>query len=434
MGISRGKDGVISAHLSSAQLRRISGTIVCWAGLVIVGSMGLWAQTKDSCMDCHQNLPEPFGVAAEKFTEDIHSQKGLTCASCHGGDPTADDPEKAMSRAAHWKGKIDRHQVPELCASCHANAELMKTYSPSIRVDQFQQYKTSVHGRKWAAGDVKVAVCTDCHSVHDLRSPSDPRSTVHPTNVAATCAHCHADAGYMKSYGIPADQFSSYNRSVHHDAMVVRGDLSAPTCTTCHGNHGAAPPGVESVVNVCSTCHVFQAQLFEKSPHKTAFSKGGFPGCVTCHSNHEIKHPTDEMIGTDSHSVCIRCHTEGDAGYKIAADMKTKLTELDSALTRSNSILGTAERAGMEVGEAKSQASQARDFLLKSRVTIHTLDSAELDRDVTPGLKLAKETFAAGQRALDERRFRRVGLGVSLIAIAIVLLGLRLYIRQIESE
>ena len=52
---------------------------------------------------------------------------------------------------------------------------------------------------------------------------------------------------------------------------MVRGDLSAPTCTTCHGNHGATPPGFASVANVCSTCHVFQAQLFDSSPHKEAF-------------------------------------------------------------------------------------------------------------------------------------------------------------------
>jgi Cytochrome c3 len=422
MGISRNKDGMNSAHNSSAQFPGMARTIACWLGLVILGSLGLWAQTKNSCLDCHQNLPEPFGVTSEKFAEDIHSQKGLTCASCHGGDPTSDDPDKAMSRAAKWKGKIERRQVPELCASCHSNAGLMKTYNPSIRVDQFQQYKTSVHGKKWAAGDPKVAVCTDCHSVHDLRSPSDPRSTVHPTNVAATCARCHADAGYMKSYGIPTDQFSNYNRSVHHEAMVVRGDLSAPTCTTCHGNHGAAPPGVESVVKVCSTCHVFQTQLFEKSPHEAAFSKAGLPGCVTCHSNHDIEHPTDEMIGT------------GDAGYQAAADMKAQLTELDSALTRSNSILSTAERAGMEVGEAKLQANQAHDALLKSRVTIHTFNPAALEKDVTPGLKLAKETYAAGQQAMSERRMRREGLGISLIAIAIMLLGLRLYIRLIERE
>jgi hypothetical protein len=110
--------------------------------------------------------------------------------------------------------------------------------------------------------------------------------------------------------------------------------LRLPCCFS-RARSSAALRGAESVLNVCSTCHVFQAQLSEKSPHKAAFSKGGFPGCVTCHSNHEIKHPTDEMIGTGSHAVCIRCHTEGDAGYKIAADMKTKPTELDSALTRS---------------------------------------------------------------------------------------------------
>ena len=421
-----------STDRNSVQLRWIATTAVCWLVVLGLSSTALLAQTKNSCLDCHQNLPEPLGVTAEKYSQDIHFQKGLSCASCHGGDPNSDDPEKAMSRAANWKGKIDRRQVPQLCASCHSNAELMKKYNPSLRVDQFQQYKTSVHGKKWAAGDAKVAVCTDCHSVHDLRSPSDPRSTVHPTNVAATCARCHADAGYMQAYGIPTKQFADYSKSVHHDAMVMRGDLSAPTCTTCHGNHGATPPGVASVANVCSSCHVFQAQLFEKSPHKAAFATAGFPGCVTCHSNHQIKHPTDEMIGTGSRAVCIECHTEGDPGYRIAGEMKVRLTELDSALSRSTSILTTAERAGMEIGQAKLQANQVRDALLKSRVTIHSSDLVELDRDVMPGMKLAKETYAAGQRALAERRVRRIGLGLSLIAIAIVLLGLRLYIRQIE--
>ena len=112
----------------------------------------------------------------ETYSQNIHAQKGLTCAACHGGDASSDDPEKAMSRAAGWKGKIERKQIPELCASCHADAERMKKYNPGLRVDQFQQYKTSVHGMKWAKGDSKVAVCTDCHGVHDLRAPSDPRS------------------------------------------------------------------------------------------------------------------------------------------------------------------------------------------------------------------------------------------------------------------
>src|SRR5271169_5097764 len=301
------------------KLRSFStGRRVALTGFVVFAVCLGYAQTTNSCLDCHSALPDPLGVSEEKFSQDIHAQMGLTCASCHGGDPTSDDPDKAMSRKAGWKGKIDRKQVTELCGSCHSDPAYIRQFNPSLRTDQLSQYRTSVHGKRFAAGDTKVAVCTDCHSVHDLRAPSDPRSTVHPTNIATTCSHCHADAEYMKPYGIKTDQFANYEQSVHHDAMVVRGDLSAPTCTTCHGNHGATPPGVANVINVCSNCHVFQAQLFQTSPHKDAFATMGFPGCVTCHSNHAIKHPTDEFIGTGEKAVCIHCHTEGDAGFKQA--------------------------------------------------------------------------------------------------------------------
>ena len=412
--------------------RRVTGWII--ASCVIGWGLFAVAQTKNSCLNCHSNLPEPLGVTADTFSQNIHSQKGLTCASCHGGDDASDDPEKAMSRAAGWKGKVERKQIPELCASCHSNAEMMKKYNPSLRVDQFQQYKTSVHGQKWAKGDSKVAVCTDCHGVHDLRPPSDPRSTVHPTNIAATCAHCHADAEYMKPYGIRTDQFAEYQQSVHHEAMIVRGDLSAPTCTTCHGNHGATPPGVANVVNVCANCHVFQAQLFETSPHMVAFAAAGFPGCVTCHSNHGIKHPTDEMIGMGEKAVCRQCHTEGDDGARQAVAMHEQLASLASAITVSEALLNHAERQGMEVSQAKLQETQARDALLKARVAVHAFRDGELKHDIDAGLKVTRETHTAGEEAMAEWKFRRVGLGFSVAAIALVLVGLGLYIKNLEQK
>ena len=409
-------------------------TVLVWAALLVCSGLMAFAQTKNSCLDCHSNLPEPLGVSAATYSQDIHAQKGLTCAACHGGDAGSDDPEKAMSRAAGWTGKIERKQIPGLCASCHADAERMKKYNPGLRVDQFQQYKTSVHGIKWAKGDSKVAVCTDCHGVHDLRAPSDPRSHVHPTNIATTCSRCHADAEYMKSYGIKTDQFANYQQSVHHDAMVVRGDLSAPTCTTCHGNHGATPPGVANVTNVCSNCHVFQKQLFDTSPHKDAFAAMGFPGCVTCHSNHAIKHPTDEMIGTGPKGVCTNCHTQGDAGFMQAEAMHNQLTDLASANAASEELLGRVERQGMEVGQAKLQAAQARDALLKARVTVHAFRDSELKRDTDAGLAVARQTHAAGEKALEEWKFRRVGLGLSLVMIALTLVGLGLYITNLEQK
>src|ERR1041384_7524452 len=254
----------------------------CGLFLIFFLAISSSAQT-NSCLDCHGSLDDNLKVTNDQIAQDIHIQKGLTCASCHGGDPTS---MEAMNPKKGFKGHIDRARIPELCATCHADGTYMRQYNPSLRTDQFAQYKTSVHGKKNAAGDTKPAVCIDCHGVHGIRPASDTRSKVHPTNVAQTCARCHNDAAYMKPYGIKTDQFAGYSASVHHDALAVRGDLSAPTCTTCHGNHGAAPPGVASVENVCSTCHALQAQLFDTSKHKAAFASAGMPGCVPCHSNH----------------------------------------------------------------------------------------------------------------------------------------------------
>jgi hypothetical protein len=401
--------------------------------LIVFAAYVSYGQTPNSCLDCHSALPEPLGVSQEKFSQDIHAQRGLTCASCHGGDPTSDDPDKSMSRKAGWKGKIERKQIPQLCGSCHSDPAYIRQFNPSLRTDQLAQYQTSVHGKRWAAGDTKVAVCTDCHSVHDLRAPSDPRSTVNPVNVAQTCGRCHADANYMKGYPIPTDQFAKYSTSVHHDALAVRGDLSAPTCSTCHGNHGAAPPGVDKVQNVCSTCHVFQAQMYEKSSHYEAFQAASLPGCVVCHSNHGIVHPTDAKLGTGPDAACMQCHKPGDVCDQARAALLTDLGRLDQAINNADRVLAIAESSGMEVSEARLAQNQARDSLTKARVTVHSFRKDLMDQDIQAGLNIAAKDLEAGQKAMVERNHRRVGLGMSLVAIGIVLLGLRLYIKKIES-
>jgi predicted CXXCH cytochrome family protein len=216
--------------------------------------------------------------------------------------------------------------------------------------------------------------------------------------------------------------------------MTARGDLSAPTCTTCHGNHGAAPPGVASVENVCATCHVFQAQLFDKSPHKAAFASAGLPGCMSCHSNHKIVHPTDEMLGAGQDAVCTNCHGPSTNPLLVAAAMRQQIAAMQSAIERSDELLSRAERSGMEVGEATLQQTQARDALTKARVDVHTFATAPVKTEVDAGLKITAATYTAGQKALRERDYRRRGLGVSLILILFVVAGLWIYIREIEKK
>lgn len=403
-----------------------------WPFLAALLAVGVArAEQPNSCVECHSALDPPQQVTQEQFAQDIHAQKGLTCASCHGGDPAKSDMD-AMSKSAGFRGQPARKDIPALCGKCHSDAAYMRQYNPSLRTDQFAQYQTSVHGKQLAKGDTKVAVCIDCHGVHGIRPASDTRSKVHPTNVAETCARCHADPAHMKGYSIPTDQYASYSASVHHEALAVRGDLSAPTCTTCHGNHGAAPPGVGTVQNVCATCHVFQAQLFEKSPHKAAFQAASLPGCVTCHSNHRIAHPTDALLGTGAQSVCTNCHTSGDAGYEVADQFQQQIAHFETAVKNSDEMLNRAESDGMEVSQPRLEQDQARDALTKARVTVHSFNMVRLQEDILAGLKITDKTYQEGKTALAERDYRRKGLGISVFFIAVVLIGLRLYIRHIE--
>ena len=390
--------------------------------------------TTNGCLDCHSRLDPPYQVKPNVFAQSIHVQKGLTCVSCHGGDASTDDMTRAMNPAAGFKGPINRKQIPALCASCHSNPAYMRGFDPSLRTDQYSQYQTSVHGKLLAKGDTRVAVCTDCHGAHDIRAPTDPQSSVYPLNVAKTCARCHANAAYMKPYKIPTDQYASYTASVHYEDLTQNGDLSAPTCVTCHGSHGAAPPGVASVVNVCSTCHVFQAQLFDKSPHKQAFATMGLPGCVTCHSNHRILPPSDAFIGTGKGAVCVNCHAKGDPGYVAADRIHQGLTELAASIQRSNDILLNAENSGVEVGPAIMELSQARDSLTKARVAVHNFQAAPVEKDVQAGLVVTRKTYQAGVAALAERDYRRKGLGISLIVILAVIIGFALAIKKLESR
>ncbi len=140
------------------------------------------AATTNTCLDCHGALDPPLRVTNEEFSANIHAEKGLSCASCHGGDPTSAD--EAMSSKAGFRGHIDRKQIPQLCGKCHSETAYMRQYNPSLRTDQLSQYPTSVHGQKLAKGDTHVAVCTDCHGVHNIRAVSDTRASVNPVNVA----------------------------------------------------------------------------------------------------------------------------------------------------------------------------------------------------------------------------------------------------------
>jgi len=173
--------------------------------------------------------------------------------------------------------------------------------------------------------------------------------------------------------------------------------------------------------------------MYEKSTHKKAFDEASLPGCVVCHSNHAIRHPSDAYLGTGPEGVCMRCHKPGDHCDQARAQLLSSLSQLDEAIKSANQILLVAEASGMEVSNARLAQDQARDSLTKARVAIHSFQKNLVDEYIQAGLKIAAKDLQAGKDAMVERNYRRLGLGISLLAIGLVLSGLRLYRKKIES-
>jgi len=408
------------------------------ASLIFFGATAssISAQQKNFCVECHAKLDDPrISAPAKLFDNDIHKSRGLMCNDCHGGDPNATTAEAAHDPRKGYLGKPKTLDIPAYCGKCHSDANLMKRFNPSLRVDQEREYYTSVHGRLLKEkGETRVATCISCHSVHGIRAPSDPLSSVYPSNVATTCAKCHASADYMKPFGIPSNQFDNYKLSVHAKALYDKQDLSAPTCNDCHGNHGATPPGIASVANVCGQCHARQAELFQTSPHKKAFDDKQLGECITCHGNHAIPKPGDQMIGTQQGALCINCHTQGDKGFVAAGAMRSRIDQLIASIDKSTDILNLAERKGMEVSKPKFELKGATDALTHARVLIHSSSTTEVEKVIEPGMDVANKGYQAGVGALAELSFRRKGLAVSLLFILFLATLVYLKIRQIEAR
>lgn len=399
--------------------------------VVLLAGAALWAQ--DTCRDCHSGLDGELRAPSTKFADDVHKERGFSCASCHGGDPKEADPGLSMSAARGFRGRIAKTDVPGLCARCHSDAGLMHRFNPKQRVDQLAQYRTSVHGRRLAQGDTAVASCVDCHGAHDIRDVRHPLSPVHPLRLPETCARCHSDREHMARYGLATDQYDDYRQSVHWKALADRQDLSAPSCASCHGNHGATPPEVTSVAAVCGSCHVLMERLYNASPHQPVFEAMGVAGCITCHGNHKVVHPTTGLLAGEG-AICATCHEPDSAGGKTAVEMAGRIRELEERLGRSEGILRTARQSGMEVSEAALRLAVGRENLIKARVAVHAFEAGAVQEPVSAGLAIADEAYRAGEEALRELNVRRVGLGVSLLAILAVMAGLWLAIRGLENR
>jgi hypothetical protein len=190
------------------------------------------------CVQCHEDLwqvaqdegrTEELArlgeVVEQRPNREDQSRTNATCYNCHD---------------AHYIEPIDsqvgapsRLKIPQICAQCHA--EIAETYF------------TSVHGQESSEnGNAHAAVCIDCHTTHDIESPSDPDTRL---AITQNCGNCHAEE--LESY-----------LGTYHGQVSTLGYTHTAKCYECHGHHDIKRVADETSImhlnnrlETCAKCH-----------------------------------------------------------------------------------------------------------------------------------------------------------------------------------
>ncbi|MFQ5843807.1 MAG: hypothetical protein ACE5JG_02345 [Planctomycetota bacterium] len=371
------------------------------------------------------------GREATAFRECVHAGE-LSCLECHGGDPKAHrDKRKAHDPAAGYVGKPVRTAIPELCGKCHSDPLRMHAYG--LPTDQLAHYRTSGHGRALAAGDAAAAVCTDCHGTHRVLRADDPRAPTARANQPATCGRCHSDSALMDSHELPADSVARFRRSAHGVALLEEDARGAPSCADCHGSHGATPPAVHEVVQVCGQCHRNTADHFRRSAHDDAermrcrvcheetAPEYHRAGCAACHGAHAIAAPGSWLYRGQEVGRCGHCHREDGRADGVVAAVGAGRRRLQEAMAATRREIREAKARGVFLDYEQVYLRESERALVSLQPLTHSLDAAAIAGHLEEGLARqarARESIAKKAKVLRDRRLLLSGLAVVLLLLA----------------
>lgn len=347
---------------------------------ILVVSVMLMARVASTqeCMDCHMegnNKNAPVISFSEKA-----SHAPLDCSECHPGDDMPpcppglspvkcgichQDVAKELGRSSHGKKmlnylkeKQDKVKLKDICARCHGDdihnlrgkddplslANRTNVYKTclvchhDVQPIAIEKYLDSIHGVAAGNGNIKAAVCTDCHGTHYIEGMELSDSSVFHSTIPKTCSKCHPD------------EYSKYMESRHWET-VAKGYREAPVCTDCHGEHGIrsrrdplSPAWVGNITKTCSSCHeseVINAKFmlpddrvksFLDSFHGLSSSLGDMrvANCSSCHGNHGILPPDDPRSSINPANLgktCGGCHPGAENRFISEPVHKTDQSE-----------------------------------------------------------------------------------------------------------
>jgi hypothetical protein len=248
------------------------------------------------------------------------------------------------------------------------------------------------------------------------------------------CASCHADEAFMAPYDIPTDQYELYQASVHGVALLDEQNLRAPTCSTCHGKHGAAPPGYQQVANVCGQCHAATQDYYMQGAHRMGMTSEAAPRCVTCHGRYDVPPATRELfVGTGDRN-CGSCHPPDSAIGQQAEAMYNALKEADDAFEQAEATINLAIDSRLLMAEQEEMLQQAHTPLIESRALQHTVNLVDVEAKAAESLELSQKAQASAEAALAELDTRRLGMVVALGVILVTIVALILIKRELDRD
>jgi len=291
----------------------------------------------NACGKCHGDIEKTFLGS----THDAELQKGNpdapSCLTCHHGT--------IISNKSGTRDTLEiKLSQEKLCFSCHVdNPNVRSKIVPSLKF--IKSYENSVHSKALhEKGNAKAATCIDCHTAHGIIKGPDSRSTVFKLNVPKTCSKCHGNI------------VKEYQESAHGQA-VAKGNMDAPVCTNCHGEHNilkhndpSSPVAYNNLsTQVCSPCHssvrltdrygmsTNKVSTYVTSYHGLALKGGSreVANCASCHGAHNIKKasdPTSSVNKANLKHTCGRCHPGANENFAIGKIHSTTTIEREDPL------------------------------------------------------------------------------------------------------
>ena len=401
----------------------------------------------DNCVLCHSNpdLPDEIlfkprekgdpnaHLDLREIVSDVHFRGGLMCAGCHGGKPT--DAEMSAEIAKRWPTSELRHKdrswIPEFCARCHSSSEFMRSYNPSLPVDQLLKYRTSKHGQLLLGKkDSKAAQCVSCHGVHGIRPPRQhelprlPRE--HPGDVRQVPRGrgLHEGLHARRREDAAPDEPA---RAVQEERPRARTPREARRRRPGLQRLPRQPRGAASAGRRSSR------RSAETATRQTGVSSTGArtrrrsrstagPSARRATESTTSCGPRTRCSRDDPQGLCHACHAKYgkpkcDETARFFYATITSLRESHEALE--NDVDRLLER-GFDVDELRFQSSAVNDALRKTRLGIHTFDRSDFTRNSDATSQAETGSRRRRVRVWAEYRFRRNGL-----LLATVHLGLR---------